>query len=50
MALWMRRTATGKMGTDKYDLDASPCPAVMAEGIGGAIARSITSRTTGGRP
>lgn len=49
MALWMRRTGTGLMATDAVNLDASPCPAVMAGGIGGATVHSITSKKTASR-
>jgi DNA (cytosine-5)-methyltransferase 1 len=35
MTLWLCRSDTGNMAQGRVDLDASPCPAFMAGGLGG---------------
>ncbi len=35
MTIWIRRTKTGVMAQDEVNCETSPCPAIMAGGLGG---------------
>lgn len=35
MTLWLKRSGTGQMAHGQVNADSSPCPTIMAEGIGG---------------